>query len=138
MSGRHEVTLQTYRTIVTDPPWPLKMGSRRTNKTTSKTWGAHHDIRPVPYETMTLEAIAALPVMDLAEENAHLYCWTTNRFLEATFEIVRGWGFKPGQVLTWAKAPMGLGPGGAFAQTTEHCIFARRGTAPHQTRVDRT
>jgi len=127
-----------YRTIVADPPWPLKMGSRRTAKSTSVTWNAHHDVRAVPYKTMTLGEIAELPVVDLAAEGAHIYVWTINKFLEDTFEIVRGWGFNPGQTLVWAKSPMGLGPGGAFAQTSEYVIFGRRGTAPHQQRIDRT
>lgn len=129
-----------YRTIVADPPWPLKIGSKRTARSTSKTstWNAHHDVRPVPYETMSLDEIAALPVADWAAESAHLYVWTINRFLEETYEIVRQWGFKPGQTLTWAKAPMGLGPGGAFSQSSEFIIFGRRGVAPHLQRIDRT
>ena len=127
-----------YRTIVADPPWPLKIGSKRTDRSSSRTWNSHHHVRPVPYETMSLEEIAALPIERVAEDSAHLYVWTINRFLEQTFEIVRAWGFKPGQVLTWAKSPMGLGPGGAFAQSTEFVIFGRRGTAPHQARIDRT
>jgi N6-adenosine-specific RNA methylase IME4 len=128
-----------YSVLVTDPPWPLAIGSKRTARSTSKTWNAHHDVRPLPYPTMTLEAIAALPVDELCAEDAHLWIWTVNRFVEQTYEIVREWGFKPpGQLCTWAKAPMGLGPGGAFAQTSEHFLFVRRGKAPHLTRVDRT
>jgi len=129
---------QRYRTLVIDPPWPLQIGSKRTDRSTSRTWNMHHDIRPVPYPTMTLDAITALPIEQLADDSAHIYVWTINRFLEATFGIVRGWGFTPGQVLTWAKSPMGLGPGGAFAQTSEFVIFGRRGTAPHLSRIDRT
>ena len=83
----------------------------------------------LPYKTMPLEAFAALPVSDLAEPAAHLYVWTTNRFLEEAYGIVRGWGFRPpAQLLTWCKPPMGVGFGGAFTTTTEFVVFARRGT----------
>ncbi len=33
---------------------------------------------------------------------------------------------------------MGMGLGGAFVQTTEHVLFARRGTLPAQQRIDST
>lgn len=85
---------------------------------------------------MTLDEIAALPVDDLAAADAHLYVWTTNRFLEDTYDIVRGWRFRPAQLLTWCKPPMGVGFGGAFTTTTEFVIFARRGTMPHAARQD--
>lgn len=85
---------------------------------------------------MSLDAIAALPVADLAERNAHLYVWTVNAFLDATYDLVRGWGFKPSQILVWAKPPRGLGMGGAFTNTTEFILFARRGSLPPKERTD--
>jgi N6-adenosine-specific RNA methylase IME4 len=57
-----------------------------------------------------------------------LYLWTVNRYVEDAYAIARRWGFRPAQLLTWAKTPMGKGNGGAFSQTTEHVIFGRRGT----------
>jgi N6-adenosine-specific RNA methylase IME4 len=85
---------------------------------------------------MPLAEIAALPVADLAEPEAHLYLWTTNRFLEDAYAVARAWGFRPAQLLTWCKPPMGVGFGGAFTTTTEFCIFARRGTLAHLQRED--
>jgi N6-adenosine-specific RNA methylase IME4 len=38
----------------------------------------------------------------------------------------------------WAKKPRGLGPGGAFATTTEFVIVARRGSLPWKQRLDST
>jgi N6-adenosine-specific RNA methylase IME4 len=90
----------------------------------------------LPYDTMTLDEIAALPVSELLADAAHLYVWTTNRHVERTFEIVRGWGTQPSTLLTWCKAPMGLGMGGAFTQTTEYVLFARRGRLRHVGKVD--
>jgi N6-adenosine-specific RNA methylase IME4 len=100
-------------------------------------WGRHRGGSvKLPYETMTIEEIAALPVDALAAPNAHLYVWTTNRFIEETYDIVRVWGFRPAQLLVWCKPPMGVGFGGAFTTTTEFVVFARRGTLAHAARQD--
>ena len=142
-----------YRTIVADPPWPMLESGKRTGgrlgpalrsdnkgkwrKPEGTWWGTMHGRSvSVPYETMTLDEIAALPVTDLAAEDAHLYTWTTNRFLEETYGIVRGWAFRPAQLLVWGKPPQGVGMGGAFTSTTEFVIFARRGSLPTLCRQD--
>lgn len=143
-----------YRTIVADPPWPMPDTGKTTRRETDSKgvytakggrqvdgtwWGRHRGGSvEIPYDRMTLPAIAALPVGEWAETDAHLYVWTTNRFLEDTYDIVRGWGFRPSQLLTWCKPPMGIGFGGAFVSTTEFFIFARRGTLPHKERIDTT
>lgn len=124
-----------YRTIVADPPWPMPGSGPWTGATGN--WGAYVGrTSDIPYPVMTLEAIAALPVRELAAKDAHLYLWTTNRFLEASFDIARGWGFRVGQILTWCKAPMGIGMGGAFTSTTEFILYCRRGSLKTLGRVD--
>jgi N6-adenosine-specific RNA methylase IME4 len=85
---------------------------------------------------MTLDEIACLPVDELAEREAHLYVWTTNAFLEETYELVRGWNFRVSQVLVWAKPPRGLGMGGAFTNTTEFVMFGWRGRLAPRKRID--
>lgn len=141
-----------YRTIVADPPWPMPdTGATTRGETDSKGvytakggrkvdgtwWGRHRGGKvKLPYETMSLEEIAALPIPELAERNAHLYVWTTNRFLEDTYKLVRGWNFRPSQLLVWAKPPMGVGFGGAFTTTTEFVLFCRKGTLGHKARQD--
>jgi N6-adenosine-specific RNA methylase IME4 len=126
-----------YRTIVADPPWAVQ----RLSSPGAKAFGAHTEtIKSVrlEYPTMSVAEIAALPVRALAADDAHLYVWTINTFLEATYAIARAWGFEPRTLLTWAKAPMGLGPGGAFSQTSEHILFARRGRDIAKARADST
>lgn len=118
-----------YRTIVADPPWDVKRGPE---------WGSNGKSRPLPYPTMSVEEIGALAVQDLAEKDAHLYVWTINAYLEDTYGIVREWGFKPAALLTWCKAPHGIGLGGTYIQTTEHILFARRGSLKALSRVDST
>lgn len=126
-----------YSTIVADPPWDHSDGFPPF----TAVWNPMDPARGrrgLAYSVMSLDAIRALPVADLAAEHAHLYLWTTNRYVEAAYGIARAWGFRPSQLLTWCKAPKGIGPGGAFAQTTEHIVFARRGSLKEQARAAST
>jgi N6-adenosine-specific RNA methylase IME4 len=113
----------TYRTIVADPPWPYPQGFNG--------WGKR---RELPYEAMPLEEIAALPVPDLAAPGAHLYVWTTNRYLPETLSIVEMWGFVYTCTLVWAKPPGQKGQGGRFAITTEFIVHA---AAPSESKPPR-
>lgn len=141
-----------YRTIVVDPPWPMPETGKTTRgqtdtagvytaksgRTVDGTWWGRHRGGSVqlPYETLSVEQITVLPVADLADAAAHLYLWTTNRFVESAYAAVRAWGFRPAQLLVWCKPPMGIGFGGAFTVTTEFILFARRGSLPHAARQD--
>jgi N6-adenosine-specific RNA methylase IME4 len=129
-----------YATLVADPPWEQRAGpefpeTRKSGKNYRRTSSAS---RPLSYPTQTVAEIAAHPVSDLAERDAHLYVWTTNRYIESVYDVARAWGFRPVVLLTWAKAPRGLGLGGTFAQSTEHVLFARRGTLAARRRVEST
>ena len=92
--------------------------------------------RDLTYPTMTVDAIRALDVP--AARDAHLYLWTINAYVEAAYEIARAWGFRPSTLLTWCKAPNGLGLGGTYSLTTEYVLFARRGTLAASQRIDTT
>jgi N6-adenosine-specific RNA methylase IME4 len=82
------------------------------------------------YATMSLEAIGALPVDDIAEPDAHLYLWTTQMYLRDAYDVVEAWGFgRPSSVLVWSKSPKGLSRS-AFVCSAEFVLFARRGTLP--------
>jgi N6-adenosine-specific RNA methylase IME4 len=113
-AGHWEGLAPPYATIVADPPWPYEEDAYgRPGKAF------------LPYSSMAIEDIAALPVGDLAAPGAHLYLWTTNRYLWDTRDIALGWGFAPSKVLVWCKEPTGAGSGGLFAQATEYIVFAR-------------
>ncbi len=77
---------QKYRCIMADPPWDIQQKG---------TYGAvqHYDLMP-------LERIKAMPVADLAEDNAHCWLWVTNNTLRAGFEVLEAWGFTPRSVFT--------------------------------------
>lgn len=79
---------------------------------------------------MSLDAVKALPVGELAEPDAHLYLWTTNRYLRHVWDVASAWGFEGVCVVTWCKAYRGVLGGGAWQANTEFCLFARRGNLP--------
>ncbi len=105
-----------YQTIVLDPPWD---------------WGDEGDVdqfgraRPT-YATMPLDDVAALPVADLAADNAHIYLWITNRSLPKGFALLERWGFRYVTALTWVKPSFGMG--NYFRGSTEHVLFGVRGS----------
>lgn len=127
-----------FSTLVADPPWPLKGGGSLRGGVGE---GFKHDgpVRslPLPYPTMTVEAIGALDVAKVAADDAHLYLWTTSGFLDAAFDVMRAWGFRYSTTLVWAKAPIGAGLGGAHGIATEFCLFGRRGTLRAHGRTNR-
>ena len=144
------VGLSGFRCIVADPPWRLTIGKTRTMAGGAPCgWNAtdgrrkelaenYEGIHALQYPTMTIDEIKAMPVSGVADRDAHLYLWTINAHLEAAYAVARAWGFRPATLLTWAKAPMGLGLGGTFCNAAEFCLFARRGTLKALSRVDRT
>jgi N6-adenosine-specific RNA methylase IME4 len=114
-----------YSTIVADPPWAYRQQQGRilTSANRSAT-------RPdAQYQRMTADEVAALPVGDLAADNAHLYLWTTNPILPESFPVLEAWGFNYVTTLTWRKIGT-LGMGYYFRGDTEHVLFGVRGSLP--------
>lgn len=107
-------TPQRFRTILADPPWDIQQKGAR---------GAE-----MHYDLMTLERIKAMPVADLAEDEAHLYLWVTNGTLRVGYDVAEAWGFTVRSPLTWIKFRLGLG--NYLRNATEHLLFATRGKAP--------
>lgn len=138
-----DVRAVKYRTICADPPWHVKAGPGGVgyvlNDDGVQIWEqSSRPSRDLAYPTMAVEEIAALPVADLAEDDAHLYLWTINRYVEDAYDIARAWGFQPSTLIVWAKNPMGGGLGGAWGITTEFVLFARRGSLKAAGRVTGT
>ena len=102
-----------YRTILADPPWAQTTVGRYKNP-------RHSRADALPYKTMTVPEICALPIATLADAGAHLWLWTTNEYLEEGFEVMRAWGFKYLAPVTWVK-PSGLGAW--FVHRTQTMLF---------------
>ena len=126
-----------YGTIVVDPPWRVMGGPLAGGVGEGFVFDGTPSTRPLPYPTMSADEIAALPVGELAADDASLYLWTINAYVTDAYDIARSWGFKPSTLCVWAKNPMGGGLGGAFGITTEFFLYARRGQ-PQEQRVTGT
>lgn len=113
---------QQFRTILADPPWDVEQKGARG--------AAEH------YPLMTLKQIAAMPIRDLAADDAHLWLWVTNATLRQGYDVAEAWGFTVRSPLTWIKFRLGLG--NYLRNSTEHLLFATRGKAPVQFRSQPT
>lgn len=111
-----------YRCIVADPPWHIERAPGGANLAAGRPLGPE-----LPYPTMDLDEIAALPVRELAERDAHLWCWTVSAYLHDTPMVIRQWGFHPSAMLVWCK-PHGGFVGGSFYPNVEYLFFCRRGS----------
>lgn len=117
-----------YRTIVADPPWAYDDGFATASR--GDTWADKPATRALPYSSMSVDEIAALPVGDLAHpDGAYLFCWTTSRYLPATFPILESWGFVYRQTLVWHKVKSVSPFGGTVAPNhAEFVLVARKGS----------
>ncbi|WBP93227.1 MT-A70 family methyltransferase [Mycolicibacterium neoaurum] len=115
-------TTHQYRTILADPPWDIQQQGGR---------GASQH-----YRLMSLDRIKAMPVADLAADDAHCWLWVTNATLRAGYDVLEAWGFVPRSPLTWVKPRLGLG--NYLRNATEHLILGTRGNAPVQFRAQPT
>lgn len=87
-----------YRIIYADPPW--KYGN-----TMPESFGAQDD----HYKLMSLQEICALPVKDMAQDNAALFLWVTSPILEEAFDVVHAWGFQYKSSFIWDKVKHVMG-----------------------------
>lgn len=119
-----------YCTIVADPPWPFEWtggGAYRVNGRGERHLN-HRFKKGLEYQTMSIEDIAAMPVSDMAEPDAHLYLWIPDCHLIAGHgeTVARAWGFEPGRLIIWSKRGFGLG---RFPRPAhEALIVCRRGS----------
>ena len=114
--GKMQLPEGKFRCIVADPPWPYN-GPRGTWK------GDNRKAVGLPYQTMNMDEIKGLPVGGMATNDAHLWLWTTNAFLEDGFDVLRAWGFKYLAPIHWIKP---AGCGSWFVHRTQTILFGYR------------
>jgi N6-adenosine-specific RNA methylase IME4 len=108
----------TFSTLVIDPPWPMEKIEREVRP---------NQAAPLDYRTMSEDELRAwTEPVERAAENAHLYLWTTHRFLPLALELTETWGFNYQCLLTWVKN-VGITPF-SWMYSTEIVVFARRGS----------
>jgi N6-adenosine-specific RNA methylase IME4 len=111
-----------YKTIVADPPWPYEVRWKGAAQS-----GNMKSVKFDEYDTMTIDQICELPVREQAEDDSHLYLWTTQAFMRDTYRVLDAWGYKQGAILVWSKPARGSVVG-SYVCSVEFCIFARRGS----------
>lgn len=119
-----------YSTIVVDPPWQYAKvnadAPRYVVDGVTLSSGIHKRGAGLPYSGMPLDEIKALPVAEIAADDARLFLWVTNRYLRHAWSIAEAWGFAPqDRTLVWCKSPRATTP-----VTTEFVLIAKRGNPP--------
>lgn len=104
-----------YDVIVIDPPWPMEKIER--------------EVRPnqvaMDYPTMTEEELNTLYIP--ANDNCHIWLWTTHRFLPMALRLLDRWGLKYVCTFVWHK-PGGFQPVGLPQYNAEFALYARKGS----------
>lgn len=104
-----------YGTIYADPPWRYDNSSTRAN------------VEGIYANTMTVEEICAMPVKELAADNAHLHMWVTAAFLFDGKSVIESWGFEYRTYAVWCKPQIGIG--NYWRKSSELLLLGIRGDA---------
>lgn len=111
-----------YGLIYADPPWHFAI---RSPKGDSRSASQH-------YGTMSLDAIKALPVADIAAKDCLLLMWVVDPMLPHALEVMKAWGFEFKTVgFYWAKTTKHgkdhVGQGYWTRANPEQCWIGTRG-----------
>jgi len=109
-------TGRRYPVIYADPPWRYEFVESECRAIENQ------------YPTMELEAICALPVPEIATDNAILFLWATSPKLAEALRVVEAWGFTYRSSAVWVKSQLGMGY--YFRQQHELLLVATRGDMP--------
>lgn len=115
-----------YRVILADPPWG---GAAKEYRNPKRADREHH----VHYDTMSLDALEALPIRPMAAKDSCLFLWTISTYLPDAPRIMRAWGFRYLTVaFVWVKIARDgtidrRGLGGHTKQNAEYCLLGVRG-----------
>ena len=110
----------TYSIIYADPPWTYKDKN-------SQGAASNH------YETMSLDDIKAMPILDITNTNCVLFIWATYPLIAEALEVINAWGFTYKSVaFTWIKLNKNgfgyfFGLGRWTRGNPELCLIATKG-----------
>ena len=104
-----------YDVIVLDPPWPMQKIERDERPNQSE----------FDYPTMSEEELGDLEIP--AANDAHIFVWTTQKFLPMTLRLLTKWGYKYVLTFVWHK-PGGFQPIGLPQYNGEFAVYARKGS----------
>ena len=117
-----------YQVIYADPPWSYLDGAPTR-------WAAASRY----YPTMTLDAIKALPVERISDQDCYLFLWVTFPLLPQALEVFQAWGFQYKTVgFVWVKTTkhgrLFWGLGNRTRSNSELCLMGIRGRPPRVSR----
>jgi len=112
-----ELPTDKYRVIYADPPW--KYGN---------TMPDYMGVQDDHYQLMDLDAICALPIKNIVEDNAVLFLWVTSPILEESFQVIKSWGFEYKASFVWDKIKHVMGHYNSVRH--EFLLICVRGTCP--------
>ena len=102
--------------IVLDPPWATSKRKR--------------EVRPnqklFDYAVMTEKELRGLGPLP-AKAHAHVFCWTTQKFLPVTLRLFEAWGVRYVLTMVWHK-PGGFQPMGLPQFNCEFVVYGRIGS----------
>jgi N6-adenosine-specific RNA methylase IME4 len=126
-----------YQTICLDPPWDM----RRLTLDKFPDQGHALDYPTLPSfcregkclreDCKSVQCVVGRVLDKSADDNCHLYCWTTQRFLPDALALVKSWNFHYQCCLYWLKkgsqgGDIGMTPF-SWKFNVEPIIFAHRG-----------
>lgn len=110
-----------YGAILADPPWAFETWSQKGKARSPE---AH-------YQTMTADAIMALPVDHLAGPDCYLFMWATWPVLPLAVAVMQAWGFDHVTGGSWTKRTrhwnVAMGTGYVLRSATEPFLVGRIG-----------
>lgn len=114
-----------YAVAVIDPPWPMEKIER--------------DVAPnqvaFDYPTMSEDELAVWGQDLPLAQDAHVWLWTTHKFLPMALRLLGEWRLKYVCTFTWCK-PGGFQPFGLPQYSSEFAIYSRRGAPEFTTTKD--
>jgi len=112
-----------FSVIYADPAWDYKGQTQHGGSGEGIGGAATH------YPTMKLEALKALKVGDICEDNAVLFLWTSSPHLPQALEVMKAWGFGFSTIaFVWDKQR--LNPGYWTMSQCEIVLCGKRGKFP--------
>ena len=115
--------MKKYQIIYADPPWGPDININ--SQTNGKRLTDHYPI-------MKMEAISALPVKDLADDDCVLFLWVRHSSLDEAIKVIGDWGFKYITVaFEWLKTrngkPTEFMGGWMVGGAVELCLLGKKG-----------
>ena len=108
--------------ILIDPPWRYQVDLVPKSRKTE-----NH------YQTMTVDEIASLPILNVATTPSVIFLWATNSLLPEAIKVMEKWGFRFVTKIEWVKKRDGRlqkGMGYNVMGSSESLLIGKHGNYP--------